>query len=80
MLTGLWRSDGLYNLRADPAENENLILVEPERAGEMAAHLEGYPGISDWRTCAVDVEEAAPISDRERKAMEETLRSLGYIE
>jgi arylsulfatase len=80
MLTGIWQSGGLYNLQADPAETENLILADATRVAEMTAHLEGYPGVPDWQTCDMDDEEVASTSDAERKSMEEKLRLLGYME
>jgi arylsulfatase A-like enzyme/tetratricopeptide (TPR) repeat protein len=77
LISGRWKyirapKEELYDLKADPAENQNLLSTRPKEAAELRAGLEKsikeslVPGSSGKRTLSAEEQ------DR--------LRSLGYID
>jgi arylsulfatase A-like enzyme len=73
----IWKSDGdheLYNLRADPGEEANLVGSETEVADDLQRQLtEWLDGSSnDRELCAAQTQYDAVVLER--------LRDLGYVE
>ena len=71
----LWNSKGnhlLFNLKDDPAERENLLTREPERARSMDAALARYANALPRE------EDGGPPRAIDEETLR-TLRSLGYV-
>jgi arylsulfatase A-like enzyme len=66
----------LYNLRADPGEQNDLATVEPDRAAAMRDELRA------WTVGALETWASLPQSGREAgeldAALEDALRQIGY--
>jgi arylsulfatase A-like enzyme len=60
----------LYDLEADPGENDDLALAEPERAEALATRL------ADWRRAHPMRIDAGDLDPEELEA----LRALGYVD
>ena len=58
----------LFDLSADPTEQQNLATARPERARELLAAIEA------WRA-----EHDRPVIDTETEAQREALEQLGYL-
>ena len=66
-----WKNDGLHHLSRDPGEQTNLTETKPERVRRLRERAEK---LLDARA------EPSDSDARPSEAMEDRLRSLGYLE
>lgn len=65
----------LYDLRSDPAEQNNLALRQPDRCAELQSLAESFVPVEGPRIRRLD-----DLSPREQREFEARLRELGYVE
>jgi len=74
---GIWQGDSLFDLAADPTEQDNLLSSSAERSARLRRFLNEYPSQRDWNRCGLRPENR-PIQNTDE--IDASLRALGYLD